>query len=233
MSKHYNSKTFIVTGLLLLSLLLAGCSRTYWVDRKNDLLDVAEIDFTYTPQWTPQFALYADLFLLSPIGFSTTDGKALGIGGRDIGVLDQMDERWGLLVWGDKRNGFGQFNPCDLHQARSDQEYGQDFPHFTTGIVGMAADWENRPPILNAACDKALHLGWIGVYKNCRPFELIDFIVGFTTVDLFQDDFSTIAEKKSCEIAPCETAPCSVAPCEKDKGDEGDCPAEKPCGARQ
>ncbi len=179
---HCIAITIIVAGLLSSS----GCS--YLNARGRDALDIVDVGVTVTDKWTPDFGLYFDFFSITPVGFSTVDGKVLGIGNRKIGLLDYEDHSWGVLLWGSEKKGTGAFNPDDPRQARNDIDEASGHPRYNMGVVRMALQ-NNLPPRLQfIECDRILHLGWIGIHATIRPFDLVDFILGWTTFDLMGDD---------------------------------------------
>ena len=182
-------KTRIVTSVLLLLVvitLVSGC--TYFRARGRDALDMMDIGFTVTDKWSPDFSIYADFFQITPLGFTSIDGKVLGIGNRQIGLLDYENKSWGVLLWGSDWKGSGIFNPKDPRQARGDQRDATERPRFNTGIVRMLAQG-NRPPTPTfIECDRGIHLGWIGFHFSVRPGDILDFILGWTTLDIMGDD---------------------------------------------
>lgn len=178
--------------LMIAASLFSGCN--YMKNRANDAMDIIDIGVLVNPHLKPQGGLYIDFFTVTPIGYSNVHAKAIGIGGRHAGVMDVTDEKWGRLFTGSKRNGFDEFNPNDPHQARSDQQNEKDFPRFNTGLV-LQPDAPNLPPGLGYSCDNVLMLGWVGLYKNCRPQEIFDFLLGWTTLDISQDDLCGKEEK--------------------------------------
>ncbi|MCD6385073.1 hypothetical protein J7M23_04775 [Candidatus Sumerlaeota bacterium] len=181
--------------LLITSLTITGC--TYLRARGNDALDIIDVGITITDKWSPDFGIYADFFSLTPTGFTHIDGKMIGIGTRQAGLLDYKDDSWGVLVWGSERRGSGKFNPLDPHQARRDQQNAETRPRFNNGVIRMILKNNASPLPRFFECDHGIHLGWIGVYKICRPLDLIDFILGWTTLDILGDDHITTTEPSS------------------------------------
>lgn len=183
----------LIILLLVISLTITGCA--YLRARGNDALDIIDIGITVNDKWSPDFGIYADFFSITPIGFCRIDGKELGIGNRQIGWLDYIDKSWGVLLWGSELKGAGKFNPTDPHQARKDQRNLETRPRFNTGIVRMSME-DNLPPLLCFfECDRGVHLGWIGLHFTLRPVDLIDFVLGWTTLDILGDDHLTQPEE--------------------------------------
>jgi len=177
----------LVSASLVVALVLAtGCG--YMRNRGNDALDIFDIGITVTDKWCPDFAAYIDFFGRTPVGGACVDGKLLGIGNRHAGWLHYESKSWGAIAWGSEKYGSGEFNPLDNYQAREDQRNLTSRPRWHTGFARMIAQDDAPPPIQFFACDKGIHIGYIGVLANCRPLELIDFVLGWTTLDILGDD---------------------------------------------
>jgi hypothetical protein len=174
--------------VLLFAVIIASSGCTYLRARGRDALDIMDIGITVTDKWTPDFGLYGDFFQLTPIGFTHIDGKVLGIGNRQIGLMDYENKSWGVILWGSDMKGTGIFNPEDPHQARPSQRDATERPRFNTGAVRMIAQGEPGPWTMFFECDRGIHLGWIGVHFSVRPLDLVDFILGWTTLDIMGDD---------------------------------------------
>jgi hypothetical protein len=100
------------------------------------------------------------------------------------------------LVWGSELKGTGEFDPRDPHQTRLDQANAAERPRFNTGILRLISEEENRPPLLQyVECGRGLHLGWIGVHASIRPFDIVDFILGWTPLDIVGDDEKNLQER--------------------------------------
>jgi hypothetical protein len=184
--KKLAGRLFVTFLLLSVAWAASGCS--YMKKRGNDALDIFDIGFTVTNKLKPDLAVYLDFFGRTPIGAASVDGKLLGIGARRAGLLDYHISSWGLLAWGTDKYGSGEFNAADPYQARDDQRDLTERPRFNTGFVRMSSQDNAPPPIQFVACDKLVHLGYVGFLANCRPAELLDFVLGWTTADMLQDD---------------------------------------------
>jgi hypothetical protein len=180
-------RLLLFSGLMAAWMLAtSGCA--YMADRGGDLLDIVDIGLTFSDHLEPDIGLYIDYFNIIPLGGSRIDGKMLGIGNRRIGWMDYEHNSWGVVLCGTEQKGCGPFEAADPHQARRDQTDATERPRFGAGLPRMIVD-DNRPPFPNyIEVDRCLHLGWIGIYATARPLDLIDFIVGFTTLDFMGDD---------------------------------------------
>ncbi len=176
----------MVAGLVASGILSQGCA--YMHARGRDAKDMLDIGITVTPRLKPDFALYFDFFNVLPLGYGRIDGINLGLGNGQIGALDFTYHNWGVLAVGAERKGSGQFNPDDPRQARPDQADLTERPRFDVGFVNAFKGEEPPPKMQFLECDRALHLGWIGIHATIRPVDIIDFILGWTTLDIVGDD---------------------------------------------
>jgi hypothetical protein len=159
-------------------------------DRGRDALDMVDLGITINTHARPDFAVYGDIFSLIQLGYAHVDGKAIGIGNRQIGVLDHEFKNWGALVWGSEQKGSGAFDPTDPHQARPDQHELTERPRFDVGLLRLGES-DNPPPAVQfLEVDRGFHLGWIGIFATVRPLDIIDFVLGWTTIDIIGDDLS-------------------------------------------
>jgi len=188
-------KTSALLSLIAAVMLLQSC--TYLKNRGNDALDIVDIGITVTPSVKPDFALYFDFFNMTPIGYSTVDGKLLGIGYRQAGALDYQAHNWGVLAYGSEKQGAGVFNPNDPRQARAGAEPAKPWPAYDAGFVRVFAE-DNPPPKFHyMECTRQIHLGWIGFLMDFRPVDLLDFIVGWTTIDFLHDDHIPVSSQRN------------------------------------
>lgn len=185
--RKLNFKPIVFILFLFLSVLsFNGCS--YLHNRFNDFQDMAEMGISVNNKLTPQFGLYFDFFNILPFGYSNVDGKTIGWGNRQGGWVNHIDKNWGVIGWGKEQRGIGKINPSDPHIARPDQKDLKEYPTYNVGPVKMITD-KNVPPIAQFfECNRVLHLGWIGVYLYLRPVDILDFIIGWTTLDIMGDD---------------------------------------------
>jgi hypothetical protein len=174
------ARGWLLVGLALLAAAGGGC--TYLRHRGEDLLDV--VDLGVTASIWPGFALYADGVSVLPGGISYVDGYFVGIGGGRAGAMRHYETCWGLIAVGHETHGWGDFrkgDPSTLHRQ-------------FVGVLGLPLFpvVQSRPSYM-PACVHYLHLGFVGVVANARYMEVVDFIVGWTTLDLACDDGTPIA----------------------------------------
>ena len=175
--------------VLTVCIMLSGCATPYMQNRGNDLKDILDIGLTVSKQ--PQFSLYLDFFNIVPLGYSHVDTDKvtkIGITHRDIGVVPYANKSWGALLWGEEYRGAEAFNPLDPHEARKDQADLTERSSYKVGLVSLAGEGETPPTLQFLECERSLHLGWVGVHFLFRPVDLLDFVVGLTTVDILGDD---------------------------------------------
>ncbi len=182
---------FLIISILSVAFFSQGCSSSspYLRNRVNDALDIMDIGITVTPALKPQFAAFFDFSSLTPFGYADVKGKYLGLGNRQFGWLDYEFQAWGLLAWGQRKSGAGKFNPADPHQARSNQKNITERQKYDVGFVGALMGKNPPPELWFMECGpRILHLGWIGFTETTRWFDIIDFLLGWTTLDLLRDD---------------------------------------------
>ncbi len=163
---------------------LNGCA--YLEARGRDALDMLDVGITVTDE--PDFAFYVDFFNITPLGYSNVDGKVFGIGNRQAGLLDYTSHHWGVLLAGEDRELSGEFNSKDPHLTRNDHRDIAELPTYNSGLMKMSQDGNKPPSLQFAECQRGLHLGWIGIHMNVRPVDFLDFILGWTTLDIVGDD---------------------------------------------
>ena len=174
-----------IVSLALVSLLGGGCARPYFQNRLNDTMDLWEMGVTVSKK--PGVAVFSSCYSLLPIGYSHVEGKEYGWGNRQAGWMDFRHKSWGVVVYSCYDQLTGKFNPNDPYQARRDQSHETDKPRFNTGIIGVTTG--NCPPLLMFfECDRTIHLGWVGIHLKYRVPNIVDWVVGWTTLDLFGDD---------------------------------------------
>lgn len=182
---------------ILLPLLLVGSGCAYLHERGRDAADMFEVGLTVSRR--PQLAIYpVAYFNLVSLGYSGVEGTYYGIGGRTIGAMPFKDRAsWGVLLWGYDNLNIGPFNPDDPHLAwRGDmaelREQGQPLPaerpEYSYGAITLAAEGRSAPPITYFQCRRNIHLGWLGIHAALRPLDIVDFVVGWTTLDILGDD---------------------------------------------
>ncbi|MCX8036219.1 MAG: hypothetical protein N3D11_04000 [Candidatus Sumerlaeia bacterium] len=192
--KKIQQSVFGVLLFCVIALLASSCTRAYVQNRINDALDCLEPGITYSEK--PGLVIFTDCFSMLPLGYGSVEGVKIGIGNRQVGRLNWIHESWGFfLLAGEYRQGVGQFNPRDPHQARKDQINETTWPTYTLGLVGLMADPNPRPLPAFLECDKTIHLGWIGIALKYRYADFADFLLGFTTLDILGDDLEADADE--------------------------------------
>ena len=167
-------------GIVLLAVLMfastafTGCA--YMKNRGDDALDIFDIGVTFTKE--PRFAVYGGFQSLVGVGYSNIDGKMIGVGDRHAGWLDMRYHAAGSVLEGYEQYAFdAEYDPAD-----------EDSP--TKRGVGLGLIYGGYPDTFIGAlnCPKFVHLGFIGVNLNCKIGQVLDFILGWTTLDIGQDD---------------------------------------------
>ena len=161
-------------AVAVLALMSAGCA--YMTDRGNDALDMFDMGFTVTSE--PRFAVYAGFQSLIALGYSDVDGKMIGIGDRDVGVLDFRHNSAGMVLEGYEQLGVGS----DYDPASEDSPVKRG--------IGLGLIYGDYPDSFIDAmnCPKLVHVGFIGFNLNCKLGEIFDFILGWSTLDIANDD---------------------------------------------
>jgi hypothetical protein len=163
-------------ALLVSALPFTGC--TYLTHRGEDALDIVDVGVSLSSR--PGFALYYDFVPVIPIGYGHVDGTFAGLGGGRFGVMPHYERSMGAVLWGREEVGFGRFDADDPRSVNSQR----------VGLVGLA----QRPvpgPDYMISCPHYLHLGWIGLVGTPRYLQMLDFLLGWTTLDICSDDGRT------------------------------------------
>ena len=164
-------------ALLAVAALVAGSTGcTYLTHRGEDFLEIADIGVTYSSE--PGGAIYAWGVSFLGGGVANVDGYFIGWGGGQIGITRHYIDAWGLLAIGEEHIGWGDFDlnrPETLHNTYQ-------------GVLGLPHAFYYSGAGYTPACIHHLHIGWVGVVGNLRYMEMIDFILGWTTLDIGGDD---------------------------------------------
>jgi hypothetical protein len=183
-------KQMLKQALPLTAIIVFCGSCTYLQNRVNDASDCVEFGVTMSRK--PGFMLFTDCYSVTPIGYShVEDAKLLGWGNRQIGLLDFEHKSWGVLLTGSYMQALGELDPRDPHVISPRAEDPNQWGRFDLGLVGLAIrknGW--RPFAAFFECDKGIHLGWAGLHLKYRWLDLVDFVVGFTTLDFMGDDIA-------------------------------------------
>jgi len=172
-------------GPMGLSLILACTGCSYFRDRGRDARDIADIGITVSEK--PGVGAYFGFCTLTTAGFAHVDGTLLGnVGRRYAGAIPMRYHNAGLLVWGEERMGYdGDYKPDDADTPRL----------YRTGPLGLATGPE--PEVWkDVSCPKFVHVGFVGFSFTCRVQELLDFVLGWTTLDLMADDVADAPVEK-------------------------------------
>ena len=155
----------------------AGCG--YLQRRGNDALDIFDVGVTVSNHARPDFALFVSFWNIFPLGYAHVDGKLIGIGNGQVGVLDFVHRgSWGVLLWG-----------AEEHAVAEDVMTPPGPQHHAQGALRLALGAEDMPPRHQYFdCDRTFHLGWIGLHLRIKLDDLADFVVGWTGPDIMKDD---------------------------------------------
>ena len=171
----------ILVSLLALSL-LQGCS--YLKNRWNDAGDMIDVGFTYSKK--PQIALYYDFVPIIPIGYGRVEGNYIGLGGGAGRWNSPHFERsYGAILWGQEELTFEK-SKTEL-DAMPEEARNKTLDFQRTGLIGIVQGPFPGPHYL-ISCPHYLHIGWIGVVATPRYLQMLDFILGWTTLDIGGDD---------------------------------------------
>jgi len=170
----------LARGIVLLALLLTmtastGC--TYWQHRLDDALEMADIGVTVS--YKPGFALWiaAPFSLFAGIG-GHVDGYLIGLGGGEPFFTRHYLNASGMLVVGREEIGWGDFDikdPSTLYETYQ-------------GVLGIPVSLVTARPAYVPTCNHEIHVLFLGAVGNLRYMEILDFLVGFTTIDIAGDD---------------------------------------------
>ena len=165
---------------------LAGSGCAYFKSRGQDAMDMMDVGVTFSSK--PLFSLYASgpIVQVGSLGFGKVDGHFFGIGeGRGNLWGPHYESSVGLLVWGEEMLSY-RFTEEEL-AALPPQEAALTANFMRVGPVGFV---EGPTPSLKyiVSCPHYIHLGWIGLVATPRWLQMADFLVGWTTLDLCQDD---------------------------------------------
>jgi len=166
--------TVSVCFLAALCAFCGGCA--YMQNRGNDALDILDVGITVSTE--PHVAAYAGFQSLLALGYSEMDGKLIGIGQRQVGILDMRYNAGGMLLEGHEQFAYGKnFDPADPESP----------PRRGAGL-GLIYHESPRNAMEALQCAKFVHLLFIGADLNCKIGEVVDFVLGWTTLDIGRDD---------------------------------------------
>ncbi|MHC4592967.1 MAG: hypothetical protein ACYS8L_09785 [Planctomycetota bacterium] len=176
----------VVRGVMLLVVavcLLSSSGCTYLVHRAEDATDMVDLGLTFSAR--PGFALYMSNESILGTGYSNVDGYLLGMGGGLVGLVRHAEKCWGLVLYGHERQAWGEFDLDD--PSTFSQQY--------VGLAGLIHKrFSGSRPDYMPSCIHSLHLGWFGLVANLRYTQILDFILGWTTLDIANDDGKRLGE---------------------------------------
>ncbi|MCX8035610.1 MAG: hypothetical protein N3D11_00875 [Candidatus Sumerlaeia bacterium] len=189
MNKQREQKFFFAAAALVL-LITTGCQTTYMQNRKKDLLQTFDIGICYNTKWRPNFEFYFDtLSTVACFGFGyVDDAKMIGMANGKIGVFDKNAHELGLMAYGWEHRGIGEFDPNNRFHAGDRYKDATDWPYLTHGWIGATWGTNPIPKAQYGQCSRGMHLGWVGIEISNRITEVVDFLLGWFTVDIMHDD---------------------------------------------
>ncbi len=182
-----------VLSVLVLILSLQGCTYLKW--RLDDLAESVDIGIIVSEK--PYFALYADELSLLPIGYAHVDGHFIGWGGGQVGKTTHAVHSYGLLLHGEEELGWHRQYEGEggEKEAEANEAWRKRYGFIEQGagasmviddsvrlITGNMFEGRNEPDH-SLSCLHYIHLGWFGIVVNVRTLSIIDFILGWTTLD--------------------------------------------------
>lgn len=162
-----------VVAVLGVAVAISGCS--YLRERGSDALDILDLGVTWSKK--PYLSVYGCAVGIASAGAGHFEGRFAGVGGGRLGVSPHYHRVLGLAAWSYEEVGWEGYDA-----SKPETLYIQH-----PGIVGWLA-FLPRKPAYAPACLHSLHLGYVGVVANLRYLELLDFLLGWTTLDIACDD---------------------------------------------
>ena len=192
-------KSRIALAGLLLALMLSTQACTYLQNRADDAMDIIDIGLTFSAK--PQLNLFVDAPFVTayPIGWGKVDCAFLGLGqGKFSAFAPAHFNNWGVVLYGLEEVTYEGTSDDFVNYLNGDSRESREFyaESYTTGIGGIIegiADgrYVKRPGRAMkyiGTCPHYIHLGFVGIVADPRYWDMLDFLVGFTTLDLSQDD---------------------------------------------
>lgn len=163
---------------------LGGCA--YMNDRADDAMEIIDIGVTVSK--TPQFSVYASgpFIQIGSLGVGRVDGRFIGMGGGALRLMEpHYEESLGLLVWGQEKISY-EYSQEEI-EAMPAQEAAEAANFMRVAPLGFAQGPMPDEEYI-VSCPHFIHLGYLGVVGTPRYLQALDFIVGFTGLDLLMDD---------------------------------------------
>lgn len=174
----------LISGLILAGLLICTQGCAYLRDRGNDAKDMIDVGFTFSKE--AHFALFYDFIPVIPIGYGDVEGNFFGLGGGEFSKwAPHYEQSYGAILWGQEKVNFGTSQ--EELDAMSESERNEALNFQRSGLIGMVQGPFPGPDYL-ISCPHYIHLGWIGVVGSPRYLQMLDFVVGWTTLDICGDD---------------------------------------------
>jgi hypothetical protein len=186
-------QAFVVLGMFVFTSVFSGCA--YLKNRGNDTLDMFDLGITVSKK--PGFALYMDKPPVMPMGYANVDGKLIGLGRSRFGVHDFREKAVGYLIGGSIQRGLDNYDPQDPNALK---EYGAGLIGYLNGTTAFQNDpaiGETGRPKTRPTCPLTIHLGWVGFEWGCKFWDMLDFVLGWTTFDIGHDDLFVSGQQKS------------------------------------
>ncbi|MBM4042166.1 MAG: hypothetical protein FJ290_27025 [Planctomycetes bacterium] len=182
------------------ALVLAGASGcTYLKNRGADAKQMMDLGFTFSKK--PQFGLYANCPMVTPVGYSKVDGYFVGMGGGKLGAGEHHQNNAGALLWGREENSWKGFKDdkatVESHKA---------------GFVGIAQNAKEGRKPYKPACIHYLHLGYVGIMWNLNYHKMADFFCGWFGYIPFGDRNEAAATRVAKAAEPPKVAAAPAAP---------------------
>ena len=176
-AKRWFGRLGLVLALAVILSASQGCAvGQYFQHRGEDALEMVDVGLTITKK--PCIGLYWNSLDLLVAGYSNIDGYFVGWGGGQMGVTRHYNKCYGLIV-SHEEVGWGTFDKTDkstLHVRNG-------------GLLGLASLAGRSTPDYTPACVHFIpHIAYVGLVWNARWTEILDFALGWTTLDIGGDD---------------------------------------------
>ncbi|HPD14704.1 MAG TPA: hypothetical protein PLE19_07135 [Planctomycetota bacterium] len=196
-------------AVALLACVAAGSTGCTYLSRQwSDAKQMMDLGFTFSKK--PQFGLYANCPMVTPLGYSKVDGYFVGMGGGKLGAGEHRQNNAGLLFWGREENSWKGFDKGDEAVTESHR----------AGVVGLAQNVKEGNAKYRPACVHYLHLGFVGIMWNLNYYKMADFFTGWFGYRAFGDRNEVkhddrVAEAGNLAPAPVEPPAPVAAPAAK------------------
>lgn len=164
----------ICVGVAVLLVSLTGCE-TYLEQRGQDAAQILEIGTTHTDK--PSTAFFLCGVSLVGFGGGHIEGTFSGIGGNQVGTTKLYYRSVGYGLWAYEEIGWGDYDKTK-----------QETLYSYYGAIGGWIHHIARRPGYAPACNHFIHFGHGGFVFNLRYLEVLDFLLGWTMLDLCGDD---------------------------------------------